>query len=196
MCAASVRRRLLVMAVAPLMAACAVGSSTGPSPTDGTSPVAGSVSPNGHGIGPRPIDVRTALDVAAFVTPAGQIVCMLGADGVRCDYFAEDKAWEAPHPGNCDLDWGSSLSVDRTAGTSCVGDSIVAKAALDSGLDSWRKASDPMVPWNGMTLVALPYGATIVVGTFRCDSATDGVTCTNESTGHGFFMSRESIRIF
>ena len=191
-------RRLLVMAAIPLMAACAVGTPAGPSTAEGTSPVASSASapPNGPGVGPRPVDIRTALDIAAFVTPTGQIVCMLGADGVRCDYFAEDKTWEAPHPGNCDLDWGSSLSLDRTAGTSCVGDSIVAKAALDSGLDSWRKAGDPTVSWDGMTLVALPYDATIIVGTFRCDSATDGVTCVNESTGHGFFMGRESIRIF
>ena len=157
---------------------------------------AASSSPRGPAIGPRPGDVRTALDVAAFVTPSGQIVCMLGADGVRCDYFAEDKAWEAPRPGNCDIDWGSSLTVDRTAGTSCVGDSIVEKAALDAGLDSWRKPGDPTVAWDGMTLVALPYGSTLVGGTFRCDSATTGVTCGNESTGHGFFMSRESIRIF
>jgi hypothetical protein len=130
------------------------------------------------------------------VTPAGQIVCMLGAGGVRCDYFAENQTWVAPHPGNCDLDTGASLTVDRTAGTSCVGDSIVGKAALDGGLDTWRKAGDPTVSWDGMTLVSLPYGATLVVGTFRCDSADPGVTCVNEATGHGFFMSRESIRIF
>lgn len=134
--------------------------------------------------------------MAAFVTPSGQIVCLLAGDGVRCDYFAEDKAWEAPKPGNCDIDTGSSLHVDRTAGTACVGDSIVAKAALDGGLDTWRKPTDPSVPWNGLTLVALPYGSTLVVGPFRCDSATDGVTCQNESTGHGFFMSRPSIRFF
>jgi hypothetical protein len=87
------------------------------------------------------------------VTPAGQIVCMLGAGGVRCDYFAENQTWVAPHPGNCDLDTGASLTVDRTAGTSCVGDSIVGKAALDGGLDTWRKAGDPTVSWDGMTLV-------------------------------------------
>ena len=153
--------RLLLIGVGPPMAACAVGSSTGPSATERMSPMATSASASrmGPGMGPRPIDVRTALDVAAFVTPSGQIVCMLGADGVRCDYFAEDKTWDASRPGNCDIDWGSSLHVDRTAGTSCVGDSIVAKAALDSGLDSWRKAGDPIVPWNGMTLVAHPYAS-------------------------------------
>jgi hypothetical protein len=35
-----------------------------------------------------------------------------------------------------------------------------------------------------------------VVGTFRCDTLTAAVTCANESTGHGFDMSRESYRIF
>ena len=195
--AASVRRLFLPLGVGLLVAACAAGGSAGTSTTTPT-PAAGSApaSVKGPPIGPRPIDIRTALDVAAFVTPTGQIVCMLGADGVRCDYFAEDKTWVAPRPGNCDIDWGSSLTVDRTAGTSCVGDSIVAKAALDSGLDSWRKTTDPTVSWDGMTLVTLPEGAMLVVGTFRCDSADAGVTCQNDSTGHGFFMSRSSIRIF
>ena len=195
---ACVRRWFLLLGAVPLIAAC-TGVSIKDSPATATlSPALASATSSavGSGKGPRPVDVRTALDVAAFVTPAGQIVCLLAADGVRCDYFAEDRAWQAPRPGNCDIDWGSSLHVDRTAGTSCVGDSIVAKAASGSGFESWREAGDPTVPWNGMTLAALPYGSTLVVDTFRCDSATGGVTCQNESTGHGFFMSRDSIRIF
>ena len=198
MSARSVARRLLALAALASMAACsASGPAALPTPT-GSSPTTGGASAPGNGpdVGPRPEGLRTALDVAAFVDPEGRIVCMLGAVGARCDYFAEDQAWQAPRPGNCDLDVGSSLSVDRTAGTSCVGDSIVGKAALGAGLDSWRKPGDPTVSWDGRTLVALPYSSTLLVGTFRCDSATAGVTCQNESTGHGFFMSRASIRIF
>lgn len=62
--------------------------------------------------------------------------------------------------------------------------------------DRRRKPADPTVDWNGIALAALPYGSTLLVDTFRCDSATTGVTFQNQSTGHGFFMSRESCRIF
>jgi hypothetical protein len=199
--------RLAVLAIcaAPLFAACAVVAYV-PS-TDSASPAVVTSAPASRiGPGPAPSfpatalpgspDIRKALDAAAFVSPSGQIVCQLLASGARCDYFARDKAWDAPEPGNCDLSWGWSLYVDRTAGTSCVGDTIVTRAAVDSGFDTWRKPADPTVDWNGIALAVLPYGSTLLVNTFRCDSATTGVTCQNQSTGHGFFMSRESYRFF
>lgn len=170
-----------------------------PAPVVGSSPVASPTTTSpGARVGPkiRPIDVRTAPDVAAFITPSAQIVCLLNAYGVRCDYFAEDKMWRAPEPANCDDDYGSSIHLDRAASTACVGDSIVATAAVGSGYDGWRKPTDPQVRWDGYTLVALPDAAEIVVGTFRCDSATAAVTCINDETGHGFSMSRESLTIF
>jgi len=199
------RFAVLAICAAPLFAACAVGASV---PSSGpTSPAVVTSAPASRiGPGPAPSfppttfpgspDIRKALDAAAFVSPSGQIVCELLASGARCDYFAQDKAWTAPEPGNCDLSWGWSLHVDRTAGTSCVGDTIVTTAALNSGFDTWRKPADPTVDWNGIALAVLPYGSTLLVDTFRCDSATTGVTCQNQSTGHGFFMSRESYRFF
>jgi hypothetical protein len=79
----SVRRRLLVLGVGLLSAACSVGGSTS-STSAPLSPAATSAATSRMGDpGPRPIDVRTALDAAAFVTPAGQIVCLLAGDGVR-----------------------------------------------------------------------------------------------------------------
>jgi hypothetical protein len=42
----------------------------------------------------------------------------------------------------------------------------------------------------------LAYGATDSVGAFRCASATTGMTCTEVHTGHGFFISIQSYRIF
>src|SRR5450759_3134525 len=199
------RLLLAVVCAAPMVVACSVGGVSGPA-SEGSSPVIRSASASRSGPGPAPSfpattlpgspDIRKALDAAAFVTPSGQIVCELLASGARCDYFAQDKAWDAPEPANCDLNWGWSLYVDRTAGTSCVGDTIVTTAALNSGFDTWRKPADPTVDWSGIALAALPYGSTLLVDTFRCDSATTGVTCQNQSTGHGFFMSRESYRFF
>jgi hypothetical protein len=199
------RLLLLVVCAALLVSACSVGAVSGPE-SGGPSSVVGSAPASRIGPGPAPSfpttilpgspGTRKALDAAAFVTPSGQIVCELLASGARCDYYAQDRAWDAPEPANCDLNWGWSLYVDRTAATSCVGDTIVTKAALDSGFDTWRKPTDPTVDWNGIALAALPYGSALVVDTFRCDSATTGVTCQNQTTGHGFVMSRESYRIF
>jgi hypothetical protein len=41
----------------------------------------------------------------------------------------------------------------------------------------------------------LAYGKTWQKGSFRCVSATTGLTCKN-SAGHGFFLSRQSWRSF
>ena len=42
----------------------------------------------------------------------------------------------------------------------------------------------------------VPYGTDTVVGAFRCESRTSGMTCTNTSSGHGFFISIQSYRAF
>ena len=44
-------------------------------------------------------------------------------------------------------------------------------------------------------LPTLAYGRTWSWHGFRCNSATTGLTCRNTS-GHGFFLSRESQRVF
>jgi hypothetical protein len=43
--------------------------------------------------------------------------------------------------------------------------------------------------------VVLPYGTTWRRGPYRCGSATAGLTCRN-SSGHGFFLSRQSWHPF
>jgi hypothetical protein len=42
----------------------------------------------------------------------------------------------------------------------------------------------------------LPYGSYSRIGDLACHSAEDGVTCMNEPDGHGFFISRQSYRLF
>jgi len=44
-------------------------------------------------------------------------------------------------------------------------------------------------------LPRLPYGHTWRWHRFRCTSETTGLTCRNPQ-GHGFFLSRESQRVF
>jgi hypothetical protein len=92
----------------------------------------------------------------------------------RCDI--QQRAWSpTPKPANCDLDWGSALRVETTSpgNFACAGDTVFDPAAA-----------------------VLGYGQRTRQGSFVCDSAEAGVTCTNEGTGHGFFVSRERYRFF
>jgi len=142
------------------------------------------------------IDVRKVADAAAFATPSGRIVCVMADNSVRCDYIAGDKAWTSPQPKECQLDWGDSLQLTQTAGSTCHGDTLADSPALDSGLVGWRRSGDPTVEVNGLALAALPYGSGLVLGTLECDVATSGVTCKNSSTGHGFTIAREAYTTF
>jgi hypothetical protein len=49
-----------------------------------------------------------------------------------------------------------------------------------------------MVP----TAPKLAYGRSTAVGPYRCVSYTSGMNCRNNSTGHGFFVSIQSFRVF
>ena len=42
----------------------------------------------------------------------------------------------------------------------------------------------------------LPYNTDTVVGDLSCASASNGMTCTNTATGHGFFIAIQGYRIF
>ena len=48
-------------------------------------------------------------------------------------------------------------------------------------------------PENAFTL---RYGSSVTVGPFRCTSRTDGMRCVVSRTGHGFLLSRESLKTF
>lgn len=42
----------------------------------------------------------------------------------------------------------------------------------------------------------VPYGQTWSSGVFLCDSAFDGITCRSTTSGHGFFLNRDSFDSF
>jgi hypothetical protein len=42
----------------------------------------------------------------------------------------------------------------------------------------------------------LPYGQDSQIGSVTCASRAAGVTCTNTTTGHGFFIAVQSYRLF
>jgi len=183
-----VRRALAAVVVAVALTACGSGggkkaassttTSAGPTTTIGAGAPR---TPGGAAGSVQPVNVPTSTpsapdeQLSAFRAPSSNIGCELAATQVaRCDIH--DHAWSAPpKPSDCDLDWGFGLQVATTgqAGFVCAGDT----------------AFDPSSP-------VLGYGQRARQGSFVCESSQTGVTCTNEASGRGFFLSRESYRIF
>ena len=119
--------------------------------------------------------------VTSFRTPSGNIGCVFseGFTGdsvatIRCDIRSRLVPEPSP-PKGCRLDSGDSLEITRFAGRAilvCHGDTAI----------------DPRSR-------VLAYGHTFRRHGVSCVSRAVGITCTN-ARGHGFFMSRQSWRVF
>ena len=146
---------------------------------------------------PVPAALRQITE-GGFVSPSGKIGCAISTSGVRCDYGmgATEPNWQLPaRPTECQLDWGDSLTVDSSARLTCHGDTVF--PAADVGAQSWfDPARDASVNSDHGALAVLGYGQTLQAGDFYCSSEATGVTCYNSITGAGFFISRDSYRIF
>jgi hypothetical protein len=111
--------------------------------------------------------------VTGFQSPSGNIGCTMAKTGVRCDI--RKREWSIPpKPRSCDFDWDGSLGLNRTgrAHFLCVSDSAFGVGGV------------------------LPYGQSKSRGRFTCKSRTTGVRCVNRRNGHGFKVSRQSVRRF
>jgi hypothetical protein len=118
--------------------------------------------------------------VVQFRTPTGNIGCAFSsgltgfeAPTVRCDIRSRLHPEPKP-PATCRLDYGDSIQVfaRRRPSLVCHGDTAI----------------DPR-----SRVVA--YGHEFSRAGITCVSRITGMTCTNR-TGHGFFLSRESWRLF
>lgn len=107
-----------------------------------------------------------------FSSPSTNIACEIATGYARCDIG--ERYWDPPPaPADCYADWGPALSVGPGGSDFvCVGDTLL--GAFDT----------------------LPYGSSAQHGSIRCDSETRGMTCTDLSTGHGFFVAREGYELF
>lgn len=113
---------------------------------------------------------------ATFASPSRNIGCMIIDATARCDI--KQRTWSPPPtPKSCPpvVDYGQGLTVGTTGPGRlvCAGDTVL----------------DPAAP-------TLAYGTATQVGSFLCVSRTTGMTCTETTTGHGFFISIQSYRIF
>ena len=107
-----------------------------------------------------------------FESPSHNIGCVMTDQGARCDI--RRHSWKTPKkPKSCEFDYGSLFINRKGKGEfGCVSDS-----AMQAG-------------------PVLPYGESIRKGRFVCTSEEVGVRCVNRRNGHGFFVSRQSVRLF
>jgi hypothetical protein len=116
----------------------------------------------------------SAASVTFFQTPSGNIGCAMSHGFVRCDTI--EHSWTVPpKPATCEFDWAGSIGLggEGPAKFLCVSD-----AAFDPNSE------------------VVGYGERISKHRFRCASKTKGLRCVNRKSGHGFFVSRDEVRLF
>lgn len=110
---------------------------------------------------------------AAFQSPSKNIGCVAQDGYARCDI--RDRDWQPPaRPADCDVDYGQGLSVQA-------GEAATFVCAGDTALDD--------------AAPVLEYGTATKRGLVQCESAQAGITCRDEETGRGFFISRQSYKL-
>lgn len=118
----------------------------------------------------------SASALTSFVSPSRNIGCIGDRTEVRCD-IRTTSATPPPRPKGCDQEWGDALALRPTGrGRSvCHGDTAL--------------------PAPGQKVRILAYGTSIRLGRMVCASRATGLTCRNPGD-HGFFLSRERVRVF
>ncbi|MBJ7457142.1 MAG: hypothetical protein JHC74_13890 [Thermoleophilia bacterium] len=116
------------------------------------------------------------MALTSFATPSRNIGCIGDRTEVRCD-IRQTSATPPKKPANCRFDWGDAFSVRPT------------------GRGRGVCHSDTALPAPGQKIRILAYGTSITLGKITCTSRRSGLTCRNRGD-HGFFLSREKIRVF
>lgn len=123
-----------------------------------------------------PATAQAGPEGARFVTPSGNIWCLLAnagdtADGVVCE-IREHTYTPPAKPADCHLDWGDRISLKPGGApvVHCHGDTI-----FETGMPT------------------LPYGQARWTGPIKCEAQPSDVTCTDTDTGHFFRLSRDAL---
>jgi len=127
---------------------------------------------------PAPVDL-SRYDLPGFTTPSGNIGCQFDnyqEAHVRCDRLQMSSV-PGGRPADCDFDWGHSveLSAGERGALACTSDSVMGQQGETDGTR------------------ALPYGDSVRYRGIVCTSTRQGLRCAT-SGGHGFLISRETIR--
>lgn len=110
-----------------------------------------------------------------FVLPSGNIYCALVGENqefLRCEIGSSLNPMP-PKPDSCEFDWGNGflLAQNSEPNILCISDTIAGSDRELAYKTTWKNAG------------------------FECLSETTGLTCKN-STGQGFFLSREKWEVF
>jgi hypothetical protein len=122
--------------------------------------------------------VRANAAPLFFQSPSGNISCQLywfetATASVGCQ--VRDYTFAAPpHPTNCQGGWGDSIGL------------VQGQPAKFDCHSSTLFGGNPAI---------LPYGGTQSLGAITCDSEPAGMTCKDASSGHFFYLSRDSYRL-
>jgi hypothetical protein len=164
--------------VVVLLAACSGGKNA---PHAASSPSPAAVSPTTPASTPRPTAAPLVVEKVPdgpdafrqFSSPSKNIGCAMGHGYVRCDIYGH--TWKLPpRPSDCDADWGSGTEVTTGDAAATVG--ICASDAAGGG-------------------PVMAYGHALRIGDLQCASYRLGVECVHIGTRHGFFLSRERVRV-
>lgn len=117
-----------------------------------------------------PTPTGDGAPLAGFVSPSGNIGCVISASSARCDIGRYD--YEPPAAPECPDTWGDAVAVG-SAGSQWV---------------CHRGAPDP-----GANV--LDYGQELTEGEFTCSSAESGVTCRHDPSGASFRISRADVEL-
>jgi hypothetical protein len=124
------------------------------------------------------ISTSSLAQTTGFQTPTGNIYCELvgeAQDNLRCEIGSLlNPIPRQPYRGFCEFDWGGGFLLSEAGKPHilCISDTI--------------RDRDKYV---------LPYGRSWSNSGFTCVSRRTGLTCSN-TTGNGFFLSRERWRVF
>lgn len=116
---------------------------------------------------------REVFAFTGFISPTGNVACMIDVDLARCDIIDHD--WSPPpRPADCEFDYGQGIEIiaGEPASFVCAGDTAF-------GPDE-----------------VLPYSHAITAGPLRCESANSGITCRDADTGHGFTLALQAYQLF
>jgi hypothetical protein len=118
------------------------------------------------------VGASSAAAFKGFETPSHNIGCILTEQTARCDI--RDHSWPTPKkPKSCEFDYGALFIGKQGKGEfGCVSDSAMGAGPV------------------------LSYGESIRKGRFVCTSEETGVRCVNRRNGHGFFLSKQRVRLF
>jgi hypothetical protein len=122
-----------------------------------------------------------ATRLVHFKSPTGNLNCIGGTAPVFVECIAKKATWPSlrARPANCDLDW---IPADLSLGSRRV---IIGSCRGDVGPSCFRDCT------------TLHYGKSVNIGSIRCRSAANGITCRYvKGTLAGFRIAREGYVVW